>query len=246
MAYRTLPPAVYAEPLYGEDAVDFLVKRRHTKLSVKSNAKAKSAGEIVAAGMQPRRSVCVRLCDGYFFPIGPVGSNASIASHEADCAGLCPDAPTEIFIEAAGSDKIEDAISTKGASYTALPVAFRHRETSDNTCTCHRVIGDTYSLLHDFTLRKGDSVMTADGFRVFQGASRMPYVKANFAPLAKASMSSNRRNQLKAMEHAALTTLDHPSDTLLATPKKLTTTAMTSTSGNGAIHFVEPISSIAN
>ena len=241
----------YAAPGDGQGALDLLVKHKHKKLSVKASARPRdkskdASGEIVAAGLQPRRSVCVRTCDGFFFPVGPVGDSSSLASHEADCAGLCPDAQTALFIEPAGSDKIEDAVSIKGARYTALPAAFRHRETSDNSCTCHRNVGANYSLLRDFTLRKGDSVMTANGFRVFQGASRLPYVVSNFTTLAKASMPRMQRSVLMAMERVALPTLKHSRDMLLVTPKKLTTAAYTPTPEDNAIRFVEPFNSVTD
>ena len=55
------------------------------------------------------RAICVRLCDGFFFP-----SVITSGSDEA-CASQCPDAPTAFYSEPAGSDKIEDAVSLSGA-----------------------------------------------------------------------------------------------------------------------------------
>ena len=233
-------PDIYAMPQGdGHAALELLVKRKQKRTGVAVQGKLDDAtrGEILAAGQQPRRSVCVRLCDGFFFPVGPVGGNSSLASHEADCAGLCPDAQTALYIEPAGSDKIEEASSIKGAPYTALPVAFRHRQTSDNSCTCHRIIGANYSLLRDFTLRKGDSVMTARGFRVFQGANRLPYVQSNFTTLARASMPSAQRSALMAMERVALLPLKNVKDTLLLAPTRLTTAAYISAPRDNATGF---------
>jgi Protein of unknown function (DUF2865) len=161
------------------------------------------------AGLTSGRSVCVRLCDGFFFPIAPVSGRADWASHQATCQDTCPDAPTALYIEPAGSDKIEDAVSTSGAAYTALPVALRSRTTFDNTCTCHRSIAHGYSrsLLHDLTLRKGDTIMTPQGFVVFQGRSRPPFAREDFVALAQAPMSGDNRAALQAMEHASAT---HP------------------------------------
>ena len=220
-------PEVYVPQGDGRAALELLVRHKQNRTGVALQGKIDSAtrGEILAAGQQPRRSVCVRLCDGFFFPVGPVGGNTSLASHEADCTGLCPDAPTALYIEPAGSDKIEEASSIKGAPYTALPGAFRHRQTSDNSCTCHRVIGANYSLLRDFTLRKGDSVMTARGFRVFQGATRLPYAQSNFTTLARASMPNAQRSALMAMERVTLPPLKNVKDTLLLAPTRLTTAA---------------------
>jgi hypothetical protein len=43
------------------------------------------------------------------------------------------------------------------------------------------------SIYNDRTLQRGDSVMTAQGLRVFKGSSRFPYRASDFVPLAEAS-----------------------------------------------------------
>ena len=42
------------------------------------------------------RSVCVRLCDGYSFPVGSLDRSSDIKAHEAICSGLCPASPTAL------------------------------------------------------------------------------------------------------------------------------------------------------
>jgi len=145
------------------------------------------------------RAVCVRLCDGFFFP-----SAANSRGDEA-CADQCPDAPTARYTEPAGSDRIEDAVSTRGEPYTALPVAGRYRTTLDNTCTCHRspTRGFSESLLNDPTLRKGDVVMTPNGFVVFQGAKARSITSSDFVALSEArSLPKDLRATLVDMERA--------------------------------------------
>ncbi|WP_158818979.1 DUF2865 domain-containing protein [Methylocapsa sp. S129] len=167
----------------------------------------KSKTMVAGATLMSGRSVCVRLCDGAFFPIAPVSSSADLAGHEASCEETCPDAPTALYIEPTGSDRIEDAVSTTGAPYTALPVALRNRTILDNTCTCHRSIAQGYSrsLLHDLTLRKGDSVMTPKGFVVFQGQKHLPFAREDFVALMQAPMPGDNRAALLAIERASAT-----------------------------------------
>ena len=111
-------------------------------------------------------AVCVRLCDGFFFP------SATSSGGDEACAAQCPDAPTARYTEPAGSDRIEEAVSTQGALYSALPVANRYQTASDDICRCHRSLTPDYSasVLNDPTLRKGDIVVTPKGLLVFQGA----------------------------------------------------------------------------
>ena len=145
------------------------------------------------------RAVCVRLCDGFFFP------SATSAGGDEACAAQCPDAPTARYTEPVGSDRIEDAVSLRGALYSALPVANRYQTTLDNTCTCHRAPtrGYSESLLNDPTLRKGDVVMTPKGFVVFQGAKTRSIASSDFVALSQApSLPKDLRAALVAMERA--------------------------------------------
>jgi hypothetical protein len=145
------------------------------------------------------RAVCVRLCDGFFFP------SATSSGGDEACAAQCPDAPTVRYTEPVGSDRIEDAVSTRGALYSALPVANRYQTTLDNTCRCRRSPTRDYSasLLNDPTLRKGDVVMTPKGFVVFQGAKTRSITSSDFVALSQApSLPKDFRAALVAMERA--------------------------------------------
>lgn len=210
------------------------------------------AGAIPGGASPPAHSVCVRLCDGYYFPIAPLGGPGDLASHAAACSGLCPDAPTQLFVEPAGSDRIEDAVTSDGARYTALPVAFRNRTTLDNTCTCHRHTGQTVSLLNDSTLRKGDSIMTSKGILVFRGGRDMPYSPDDFVTLANASMPRDKREVLAAMERATLPHIQQTAAALFEPNKSQiafagpTPDRSKTPSGNHSIHFVEARTSSSN
>ena len=121
---------------------------------------------------------------------------------DAACASQCPDAPTAFYSMPAGSDRIDDAVSLTGAPYSALPVANRHQTSFDNTCTCHRSSVTSYiaDLLHDRTLRDGDLVMTAKGFRVFKGDKSGVVQPSNFVALSpSSSVAKASGTELKAM-----------------------------------------------
>jgi hypothetical protein len=142
-----------------------------------------------------RGAVCVRLCDGYFFPLPASTGDAASA-----CDSQCPDATTRVFYRE-GSDRIEDAVSAEGRPYTALPVALRYRSHAGAACSCHRDIA-AHASLSDPTLRRGDIVMTPAGFAMYQGAD-------GFTTLAKAPLPQTQRVALQAMERVSLDH-DHP------------------------------------
>ena len=178
-------------------------RKRNKARSAKVGNNRKSALYSVAANYSSHRPVCVRLCDGFFFPASePAGAN-NAASEEAACAGMCPDAPIALYYQPSGSDKIEDAISATGQRYSALPIALRYRSTQDNTCTCHRSIASALSPLHDPTLRKGDALMTPKGILVFRGAEQGTHTPRDFAALAAAQVPKDQRSTLQALERVS-------------------------------------------
>jgi hypothetical protein len=80
-------------------------------------------------------------------------------------------------------------------------------EARDGLCYIVRPLGfdisKTDTILHDATLREGDSVMTAQGVRVFQGGSACPHKESDFLALAAArDVPKSKRGALVAIEKA--------------------------------------------
>ena len=145
------------------------------------------------------RAVCVRLCDGFFFP------SAVTSGGDEACASQCPDAPTAIYYQR--SDGIDDAVSARGELYSALPVANRNQAAFDETCSCHKSLTRSYvaDLLRDRTLRNGDLLMTPNGFTVFRSGKSSAVSQSDFVTLSKASdVPKSARAELTAMEHAGV------------------------------------------
>lgn len=81
------------------------------------------------------RPICVRVCDGYFFPLATTGGNRESAQQM--CQAQCPATPTQLFFMA-GDRELERAAGADGTPYTSLPNAFRYRTTFDETCSCRQ------------------------------------------------------------------------------------------------------------
>jgi hypothetical protein len=77
--------------------------------------------------------VCVRLCDGYFFPLGQRVSVDQDQTADEMCQRRCPAAETQAFSK---PGDIDTAVSSNGRRYTSLPNAYRYRRSFDATCTC--------------------------------------------------------------------------------------------------------------
>lgn len=172
-------------------------KRRH-RLSLRAS--------LVGLGAFPggHDPVCVRLCDGFFFPLPTAASD--VVSQGSACNSLCPDAPTEVFYRNGG--EIEGSVSPAGKPYSALPVSLRYRARANDTCSCHRE-AIAYAPLKDATLKQGDAIMTPAGFVVFRGVEGAPHRAADFSALVAAGLSRSATAPLQEMERASVASV-HP------------------------------------
>ncbi|WP_293865241.1 DUF2865 domain-containing protein [uncultured Alsobacter sp.] len=83
------------------------------------------------------RTLCVRKCDGYYFPISNSTTRARFDTDSSLCQASCPNAEVELFLQPANQDA-NAAVALDGTSYTSLPNAFRYRKALDPGCTCRR------------------------------------------------------------------------------------------------------------
>ncbi|MBV8474399.1 MAG: DUF2865 domain-containing protein, partial [Hyphomicrobiales bacterium] len=186
-----------------------------------------------------RTPVCVRLCDGYFFPMSGAGNKASTG--ETACSDLCPGAATALYFLAPGSDRIEDATAANGARYTALDAALRYRTVRDGACSCQSALARRPPYWEDPTLRKGDVVATTNGFLAYRGPVAPADPSANFVAIAQAPMPTARRAELARLERAIVSTPDAP-----PRPEIVVAGQSARAGGDNQIRFVERASSATN
>lgn len=81
------------------------------------------------------RTVCVRLCDGYYFPVSFSTMQSQFPKDAQVCSSKCA-APAELFYYQNPGGEIEQATSIGGQPYSKLPNAFRHRKEVVQGCSC--------------------------------------------------------------------------------------------------------------
>jgi hypothetical protein len=82
-------------------------------------------------------AVCVRSCDGGFFPVSYSANRMRYQELGELCQAMCPNVETQLFTMAFGRE-IEQAVSADGRPYTSLPNAGRFRTKFDPACTCKK------------------------------------------------------------------------------------------------------------
>jgi hypothetical protein len=82
------------------------------------------------------RTVCVRTCDGAYFPISFATVPQRFADDERTCKAECPATDAALYAYRNPGEDMNQAVSTSGAPYSALPNAFRYRQEFTPTCAC--------------------------------------------------------------------------------------------------------------
>ena len=82
------------------------------------------------------RTLCVRSCDGYYFPISFSTVPGRFAADEQTCQSMCPGADVSLYTYRNPGEDPTQMVSLVGEPYTALPNAFRYRKEYDAACTC--------------------------------------------------------------------------------------------------------------
>jgi hypothetical protein len=120
------------------------------------------------------RTVCVRTCDGYFFPL----SYSTVPDHFADdqrtCQRMCPASEAVLYSYRNPGEDITQAVSISGRTYTELPNAFRYRHEFTPGCSCRRPGQSWTDALKNAddgsTLERGDIVVTEQSSKALSQA----------------------------------------------------------------------------
>src|ERR1700716_3485509 len=90
------------------------------------------------------RTVCVRSCDGAYFPISFATVPARFPDDEKTCKNLCPAAEETLFTYRNPGEDMNQAVSVNGQAYSSSPNAFRYRQEFNPSCAC-KAAGQTWS-----------------------------------------------------------------------------------------------------
>jgi hypothetical protein len=114
------------------------------------------------------RTLCVRTCDGYYFPISYSTVPGKFADDERLCQRLCPATEAVLFSHRNPGEDVAHAVSASGKVYTDLPNAFSYRKQYNAACSC-RAPGQSWAealrQFDDQTVERGDILVTEERAR---------------------------------------------------------------------------------
>ena len=129
------------------------------------------------------RTVCVRTCDGAYFPISFATVPAGFPDDERTCKALCPATEATLFTYRNPGEDMNQAVSISGQPYTSLPNAFHYRTEFNPSCAC-KAVGQTWSdalktIDDKAAAEQGDIIVTEESAKKM---ARPPAPKASRPP----------------------------------------------------------------
>ena len=87
-------------------------------------------------GGKTHRTMCVRLCDGYFFPISFATTSDRFDDDQNACERSCS-SPAKLYVYRNPGQEPEDMVDLRGQPYNKLSTAFQFRQKFDAVCKCN-------------------------------------------------------------------------------------------------------------
>lgn len=118
------------------------------------------------------RTVCVRTCDGFFFPVSFSTVPSRFGQDENMCRRTCPGTEAMMFSYPNPGGTLEQATSITGQPYPSLPNAFRYQREFVKDCSCKPAGMSWEQALagaEDGTLQSGDIIVDENRSRAMSG-----------------------------------------------------------------------------
>ena len=140
------------------------------------------------------RTVCVRTCDGFYYPISYATSPDRFRDDEQTCQRMCPASEVSLFTYHNPGEEVAQAVSLSGAPYSALPNAFSYRKAVNPACSCRKPGESWADALKaggaDTTVAPGDVVVTEQNAKKLSAPRTGPDGKP-LKPDARGKMPDN-------------------------------------------------------
>jgi hypothetical protein len=150
------------------------------------------------------RTVCVRTCDGAYFPISFATVPARFPDDEKTCKALCPATEATLFSYRNPGEDMNQAVSISGQPYASSPNAFRYRTEFNPSCAC-KAAGQTWSDALKTIDDKAAAEQQGDIIVTEESAKKMAR-----PPAPKASPAAARKGAAPAATPAAAPAADAP------------------------------------
>ena len=81
------------------------------------------------------RTMCVRTCDGYYFPVSNSTQRSRLRRDNNICESSCG-VPAKLFYYSNASGSVDTMVDLKGKKYSSMKFAYKYRKKTENSCRC--------------------------------------------------------------------------------------------------------------
>jgi len=85
------------------------------------------------------RTLCVRTCDGYYWPISYSSTRSEFERDEQNCQTMCPGTEVQLYSHRVPDEESEQMVDSGGNPYTDLSSAFKYKDVNfqrPEACSC--------------------------------------------------------------------------------------------------------------
>jgi Protein of unknown function (DUF2865) len=160
------------------------------------------------------RTICVRTCDGYYFPVSYSTVPSRFQEDAQICQRMCPASETALYSYRQNGEDVSQALSQGGQPYAAMPNAFAYRKAFNPSCGCKapgQTWADALRGVDDQGVERGDIVVTeeqakqmsqptdARGRPAPKGAPKGPEPASAAAPAAAAPSGESGKRSVRTV-----------------------------------------------
>jgi hypothetical protein len=143
------------------------------------------------------RTVCVRTCDGFFFPVSFAATQSRFEVDENICRRTCPGTEAQLFSYPNPGGTMEQATSLTGQPYKQTPNAFKYQTQFVKDCSCKPANMSWAQALagaEDSSVQNGDIIVDEERSRAMSqpGGGGSATRRATPAEAARAAQDSAR------------------------------------------------------
>ena len=131
-------PSPVKQPVDKAGLFDWLLGREQSAPPPVPRPPPRESPSIVGGGTV--RTMCVRLCDGFYFPISFSTTREKFGNDAGKCERQCPSS-SRLFVYRNPGQSLEDMVDLKGEPYTKLLTAYRFKAAYVPDCTCQATRG---------------------------------------------------------------------------------------------------------
>ncbi len=145
------------------------------------------------------RTICVRTCDGYYYPISFATTPDHFRDDEQTCQRTCPAAEVSLYTYHNPGEDVAQSVSLNGRFYSELPTAFSYRKAVNPTCSCRKP-GESWAEALKSTIGVDNTIAPGDVVVTDQNAKQLsqPRIGADGKPIKREPRAGETKKQTPA------------------------------------------------